>query len=215
MIIGENFVWSHMPKTGGTTIEYIFNNILDKDKLGIVHIDGRDSIQKHDSIWIKEKRLAIDLSNKAHILNIRRMPNWVLSKLNHKNWRIPFDKNSLISTIVMSFYPVDSLDIIDLEEAWKSLKSHTPDSMLSHFYGCGVDYWMRTENINEDFISVFSKFFDMTDSEQSEITRAFENKRSYQKDIHKWLSLEDIKHMYKRNPFWYSIEKLVYGNVLC
>ena len=46
MIIGDTFLWLHLPKTGGTSMNLLFR----RKKLAGVVVDADSTAQKHDSV---------------------------------------------------------------------------------------------------------------------------------------------------------------------
>ena len=50
MIVGARFLWLHLPKTGGTSMNRLFR---DRDIAG-VKVDADDTPTKHDSVALRE-----------------------------------------------------------------------------------------------------------------------------------------------------------------
>ena len=73
MVIGREFIWLHMGKTGGDSTKQMFDNLN-----GILYSDPRHDPSKHSGM----KRTDIDttlLQDKKIICNIRRLPSWTKS----------------------------------------------------------------------------------------------------------------------------------------
>lgn len=214
MIIGNNFVWGHIPKTGGTSAEKIFDIIGENTK--IIHIDRRKNVLKHDNFDIKQKRLKINLDQKRkRILNIRRLPIWVLSFANHKSWKIPFTRQDVLNGRVNSLYPLDNMKVKTLEEAWRSTKVYNPDEFLEHFMCGRVDHWIRTEYLAQDTINVMANYTKLSKNQKDRIKKVYLNKRSYNKNIKDWFQTKkEMKQIYDKNPLWSKVELEIYGNLL-
>ena len=79
MIYNDNFVWLHLPKTGGTTVHNLFQNLA----IPGLHVDNNNSKTKHDSLerraktgWRKGKR--------KPFITFRRLEDWLISDWMHK-----------------------------------------------------------------------------------------------------------------------------------
>ncbi len=75
MVIGKDFVWAHLAKAAGNSTLLMFleiNNLL-------IYSDPIDSHSKHLSFMDKENELDISMEGKKRLLNIRRLPAWILS----------------------------------------------------------------------------------------------------------------------------------------
>ena len=92
MIVGEKFIWLHLPKTGGTTTTQLFRNLNIKDLL----IDDDRLKIKHDSIKLREQTSRWKYNHQKIFITFRKLEHWLISDWEHKRrWLnqpdLPFD----------------------------------------------------------------------------------------------------------------------------
>src|SRR6185503_7074059 len=76
MVITERFAWAHLPKTAGDATAQMFAAVP-----GLVLYQAPlDSNEKHDGFWVH----ADAIEGKLRVMNIRRLPSWILSIAHHK-----------------------------------------------------------------------------------------------------------------------------------
>ena len=80
MIIGERFLWLHLPKTGGTSM----NRLLREQGLAGVQVDGDDTPAKHDSVTLRESRGNWRAGDRRRFITARRLEAWLVSDWQHK-----------------------------------------------------------------------------------------------------------------------------------
>ena len=90
MLISTNFVWLHLPKTGGTSTAKLFREINIPD----IAIDPDDVDMKHESIENRLKSNTV-AKHKKIIITTRRLTSWLLSDWHHKTkkWALDFQFN--------------------------------------------------------------------------------------------------------------------------
>ncbi len=204
MVIGEYFVWAHLPKTAGVSTRAMFD-VLTNLKM---NADDYGYRKQHDSFQHREKVKGLDLTrSRKRIMNIRRLPHYLIS-----NRLFYYDRygNSFTRQELMDGY-------IQLSD---SPKEHL-DHLLERMMGGRVDYWIRQENLADDFIKVMRNFVEIS-AEQEEQIRNLPRKNmnrgevrgmGNEKKLEFWLTPADIAHLYSTCPLWASIEKEVYGNL--
>ena len=79
MIYNDNFVWLHLPKTGGTTVHNLFKDM----GLPGLHVDDNNSKTKHDSLERREQTGWVSGQRKPFI-TFRRLEDWLISDWMHK-----------------------------------------------------------------------------------------------------------------------------------
>jgi hypothetical protein len=216
MIISDKYVWLHVPKTGGTSVEQMFR-IIGSDYL---LIDDKKNPRKHDSYETKQQITGLDLTeSRVRISNIRRLPEWVLSYNVHKSWKIPFSRQDVIKGNINTFFPLPNLQPISEKEVvsnWETYNHRsTPDKLLKYLTSNRVDIWIRTENLAEDFLNSVGQYEEITEHQRSLIQKTFINKRHYNRRIKHWFQTkEEMIELYDLNPLWASYEQEVYGNLL-
>ena len=80
MIIADAFLWLHLPKTGGTSMNRLFR----EHPIGGVQVDPDDTAQKHDSVALRESRGAWRAGTRQRCITIRRLDQWLISDWQHK-----------------------------------------------------------------------------------------------------------------------------------
>lgn len=210
MIIGKEFVWGHFGKTGGDSVRNMFRCVPKKE---ILFADPNSSRKKHRRFSDIERDLGVDLGvGKKKIMNIRRLSSWALSFANHMNYtyNIPIDKEIMINGMVMRkevWRDPDHVDILPV-------KQEKIDHILEKFMSGNIDHWLRTENLADDFIKLFSNFFHISFLQRSIIRRTRSNRcKYYPFNRRDFFSKDEIAEMYRNCPLWASIEKKIYGNL--
>ncbi|MBC1265335.1 hypothetical protein FPZ61_14550 [Synechococcus sp. BSA11S] len=80
MIIAESFLWLHLPKTGGTTMNRLFRSLA----LPAVEVDADSDRAKHDSVTLRESRGSWRAGDRRRFISSRRLSSWLLSDWRHK-----------------------------------------------------------------------------------------------------------------------------------
>ena len=212
MVIGERFAWGHLGKTGGDSTLEMFRVVGNV----ILYADPQESPEKHDTFVQKEKKTGLDLTNgKERILNIRRLPSWVMSfvTFQNQNYQVPINKELILKGRIWN-------------EARSWLKEGTPsyvmaffelwiDDFLRSYESDKVTHWLRVERLAEDFIRVISNFTVIGEDQKARIRQIRRNVNDkYDRRIEAWFSPEELTGLYEHCPLWASVEKKVYGNLL-
>lgn len=200
MIIGEDFVWLHFPKCAGTFTEKLLKQVVPVGQL--IEFDPIDpnNIIWHQNVPQREKMTKVDLSSKNIICNFRRLPGWIIS-------RIIYEKERSGYVATKELYSVGNF----LNE---NGVQRNADSIVRRYTTRRINHWIRTENIEEDFIRVFSKYIKFTPSLDSSDFQRRVNSSDWGNDIHHWFSGEDLIKLYNSCPVWSEFEREVYGNLL-
>jgi hypothetical protein len=193
MVIGEQFAWCHMQKTGGDATLLLFGVV---GRL-IVHADPRNEQAKHATFGERER----EVGGKLLACNIRRLPAWSLSWAQQQAQRGFQDDGSPV--------PMNS----------PQRMAETPrgDRRLAHFTGDGrfrIDRWLRAEHLAEDFIAFVSQFTELSDGERHSIAgHPPVNALEYDHEIGHWFTPAQVRLMYETNPAWAALEERLYGNL--
>jgi hypothetical protein len=192
MVIGERFAWAHLPKTGGSATLEMFQLFPEL----IVLADTEDSNSKHTRFDEREAQVA----GKQLVMNIRRLPFWVLSRAQHvARWGVFPDYKPI---------PMPSADEL--------ADGDFPDTRLT-LYTAGdrfnIDRWMRMEHMAEDFLEFISQHADVTEERRAAIGGiGMVNTHDYDRDLANWFTPDQLKRMYERNPQWEALERQLYGD---
>lgn len=80
MIITDHFIWLHLPKTGGTSMNQLFR----QRALPGVQVDPDDTPGKHDSVALRESRGSWRAGERRRFITTRRLEAWLVSDWQHK-----------------------------------------------------------------------------------------------------------------------------------
>ena len=193
MVIGKTFAWGHLPKAGGDATAAMFRVFPDL----VEFQDPPDSDAKHTLF----KNRAELVAGKRLVLNIRRLPAWVLSRAHHVNREgLAPDYEPL---------PMDSPQ--ELSE------SSFPDYRLGTFTDDGkfeIGAWLRMESLAEDFLRFVSELRDVSEEERARIGElGAVNEGTYDRELSHWFTPAQIRTLYRKNPVWAAIEERLYGDL--
>ena len=191
MVIGHDFAWAHLPKTGGDATLALFGLFPDL----IEFSDPADSNDKHT---LFESR-ASQIRGKVLAMNFRRLPSWVLSRAQHVSRR--------------GIYP--DYEPLPMGTPDELADSDFPDDRLRLYTSEGrfhPDHWLRMESLADDFLGFVSGFRDVADAERRGVEElGTVNMARYDHEIDNWFSPAQIRRMYLNNPSWATIEQELYG----
>ncbi|CAN5813224.1 hypothetical protein BH24ACT3_BH24ACT3_05730 [soil metagenome] len=222
MVIGETFAWAHLPKTGGDATARMFAIV---DHL-VVEADPSGSHRKHETFDGRQHRTGTDLiARRQRLLNIRRLPSWVMSSVNHQDqhYAVPVDRELVRRGMVRSRAPlgrahrwlrprgvaVAAYRLLGREETVSA------DTVLSRHLCGRIDHWLRQEHLAEDFVRVVGGFGTITSEQADRIARLGSvNANCYDRDLVLTLDVAEVEAMYRANPRWAEVERAVYGDTL-
>jgi hypothetical protein len=191
MVIGERFAWGHLPKTGGDAALALFRLF---PRL-LVRADDSTVNAKHDLFSAHEE----EVRGKLLVMNIRRLPSWILSWAQHRARRGIFPKYKPLPM----WSPAEMAD------------SSEADARLNLYLANGrfeVDRWLRTEYLRSDFLEFISELTPISEDERRQILELqLVNALRYEHDVRRWFTDEQLERMYKNNPLWTSIEERAFG----
>ena len=193
MVIGERFAWAHLPKTGGSATLELFRVFPEL----IVFADFDPGNDKHATFKQREQ----DVAGRMLVMNLRRLPFWVLSRAQHvARWGVHPD-----------YQPIPMASAQELSE------SDFPDDRLG-LYTDGerfpIDRWLRMEQLGEDFLEFVSELTPVTPEQRAAVLSLPPvNSHEYDHELATWFTPEEIERMYERNPVWAGIEERLYGEL--
>ena len=181
MIIGENFVWLHFPKCAGTFTERLLRQHVGEDTtIKFDPIDPNNVIW-HQSVAQREEMSKTDLSNKDTICNFRRLPHWIIS-------RVMFEEKRSGNIAKKELYTTGRF----LE--YNGLRS-SADAYVKLYTGRKIHNWIRVENLEGDFIKVFSKYIKLKSSPAPSSFSKKVNTSGWGNDIKKWFDNNDLRKL--------------------
>jgi hypothetical protein len=194
MVIGKEFAWAHLPKTGGDTTRTLFESFP-----GLVQFaDPGDANAKHVTF---HERMDV-VRGKLLAMNVRRLPAWVLSRAHHV----------AREGVWPDYIPQPMPSSAELAE------STLPDQRLEYFAFRGplrVERWLRLEHLREDFLALV---VDLTEVTAVQARRVRElpalDVADYDREPRHWFSETQLDLMYERNPRWAALERQLYGGLL-
>jgi|GEM_PF-916927 hypothetical protein len=236
MVIADDFVWAHLPKTGGNSTSEMFHLVGAADG-----IDDLRSPSKHESFEQRQANSGADLTvNRKRIMNIRRLPHWLLSRAQHIEtfYGHPIDREVLRAGQIQPVCGLtrwtqrvaDALarriirrDHRRMERlrgkilGWLTTMGATvsaDDGLKSMM--CGrVDYWIRQESLVDDFLEVVRHFIDVRAEDERAVRNLPRRNTAHREtNIDDWFTQDDLRRVYEANPFWAKIERELYGNTL-
>jgi len=159
--------------------------------------DPAHTVEQHTAFQDRAEQLV----GKQRVLNIRRLPSWMLSFHVWKSMR----------GLLPDFKPSPMLSPHEIAD------SNVADAFLARYRPPkgGIDVWLRTDRLIDDFLAFVARHIELTD-ERREAVWALPrvNELVYDKQIDHWFTSAHIRLMYLRNPAWTSVEMAVYGNTL-
>ena len=190
MVIGKDFAWAHLPKTGGDATLSMFRMLPDL----VEFADPDDSNDKHAHFHARAQRVR----GKILVMNFRRLPAWALSRAQHVARRGKYPEYEPI--------PMPSADEL--------AASSFPDSRLMVHTSDGwfwPDHWLRMENLADDFLNFVSELRDVSEPEREQV-RALGpvNSAEYDRELANWFTPEQVQRMYVNNPSWATLEQELY-----
>lgn len=207
MIISDKFIWMHVGKAAGTTTRAMFyilkgtvdSNINMNEKGYLPH----DNIYKRTTFYENEFKYSSDYLNSLDkILNIRRLPSYILSRSGHaeRSHQTSPDKKHMLRGFT---------------EGYSNINHHA-DAVLNYYIeGAKPKYWLRTEYINEDFITCMKNYYSLDDRIIQRLSAEYKNKNtSYNKDVFQFFTKAELKEIYSKCPLWAYYEQKLYGSLL-
>ena len=192
MIIGERFAWGHLGKTGGDATLALFRIFPEL----IEHADARTANAKHAKFREREEQVR----GKLLVLNMRRLPAWILSFAQHRARR----------GLHPDFTPLPMWTADEMAEssvADAELKAFTDDGRFN------IDVWLRTEYLRWDVLSFVSTIATITERQLEQVLELPPiNATEYEHDIERWFTASQLERMYARNPVWAALEAQLYAD---
>jgi hypothetical protein len=193
MVIGERFAWGHLQKTAGDATLGLFQLFPDL----IVYATPKHVEEKHASFASR----AAEVEGKLLAANLRRLPDWTLSWIQHRARRGPRPDGR-------PYAMKSPHQMVKVARADKRLSVLTDNGRYQ------VDRWIRMEHLVDDFTAFISELTDLSEEDRQRIaTFGPVNAFEYDHEIAHWFTPEQVRMLYARNPVWAAIEERVYGDL--
>lgn len=157
--------------------------------------DPAQTVEQHTAFQDRPDQVG----DRKRILNIRRLPSWMLS---FHVWK------SMVG-LLPDFEKAPMLSPHEIAE------SNVADAFLMRYMSPDqpkIDVWIRTEHMIEDFLAFIGDYVDLTSEREEEVRNLPRvNEVSYDKQVDHWFTSAHIRLMYVRNPIWAAVERAVYG----
>jgi hypothetical protein len=187
MVIGRQFVWAHLPKTGGDATAAMLAAVP-----GLVEFaDPPDTEDKHLPLFAEGREIA----GKLIVMNIRRLPAWALSAAHHE--------------ARFGVYP--DYRPRPLRTAEEITSKSDADGLLRWMTDQGrieIDRWLRTESLDQDVIALLDELGVLTAEVEARV-RAVGRVNVGEYEAAGFSDVQ-IRRLYERNPMWAAIERRVY-----
>jgi hypothetical protein len=192
LVITPYFAWGHVPKTGGDFTLALFHLFPEL----IEHADPVTSDDKHALFPARTEALA----GKVLVLNVRRLPAWILSYAQHRSKFGEYPNYTPLG--MLSPDEMSSLPLAD-----EHLNNFTGNGLLT------IDRWLRVESLVEDFLALIAGFIEVSTERRLAVEQLKPvNTQHYDRHLDHWFTREQISAMYRSNPIWASVESEVYGS---
>jgi hypothetical protein len=190
VIIGTEFAWGHLPKTGGDATTALFQLFPEL----VEHADPTEAGDKHAPF--RDRAELVD--GKPRALNLRRLPAWTLSLSLH-----------------VSFHGDPDFPPMPMRSPQEMAESPLGDANLVPFLDAPIEHWLRMEMLVDDFLQLAARYVDV-DDERRERAYALPrvNWMSYDHKLSNWFTQEQIDLMYESNPAWAQVEQALYGELV-
>jgi hypothetical protein len=193
LIIGERFIWLHLPKTGGTSASRLFAELA----IPSVVADDQSLDSKHESIEARLPDWDQGQNSKAIYITLRRLPQWLLSDWHHKKLKMGLD---------IPFEPVKSglFYSLRLGGIWVAA-----DYWMRYFHVDHCSGVIRLEHLEDD---VREKIVPLLPADTPPLRFPKDNANCYSRKLSDYFRSSDIERIYATNPFWQQQELQAYGH---
>jgi hypothetical protein len=196
MIIADRFIWLHLPKTGGTSLNHLFRN------LGVrgLRVDPDHTPRKHDSIRLRESRGLWRAGKRVRFITARRLSDWLISDWQHKRRHMNLPD--------LPFEPVRSglSYSLRLGGTWVAA-----DWWLQYFEVDEQTRSLRLEHLEHD---LNRELLPLLPVGTPPIPTPPRHNADPQRLQHgPCFSAEDLERMHAVNPRWQAWERRVYGSI--
>jgi hypothetical protein len=195
MVLTDNFIWTHLPRTGGTSTVAMF------EVFGIMSVHADNDYRKHQTFRECIEQRLVD-EKRHHVCNLRRLIPW-LQSIGKCQLQYPggiFDPQCAKQGLVY---------LLHNDQTRAVWLAHV-DQILTEYMIPRVDTWLRTEHLKEDFIAMISRFTTVTKKQERQLSRIHKNRGI---DTTRVWTKRECRQIYAACPGWAALERQVYGDL--
>jgi hypothetical protein len=213
MIWGRHFVWIHIGRTGGYSVDAMCRILEAPD----IHLDPNGGEwsrwKRHQTIAQRSAEEGTDVAaGRATVANFRRLPHWILSfaEYKKKNEGLDFTVEELAQGRLRAETREMETGTLDPSRA----REVRPDALLEYYGLAEMDHLLRTETLPDDFIALMERWYPISEEQRARIRGVVENDNQYNRDLWSRFSREQVRSMYESSPQWARLEQKLYGGLL-
>jgi hypothetical protein len=191
VVITDRFAWAHLPKAAGDATAKMLAAVP-----GLVRYQTPiGSNEKHAGFWVHAEAI----EGKLRVMNIRRLPSWILSAAHHK----------AISGLHPDYKPLPMPSVEEMAD------ETDPDHLLRWMTGpeLPVERWLRAEELAADVEALLREAGVGARQARTAVESVPWAGNAYDHDVSRVFTAEQISRMYERNPGWAAAEIEAYGEV--
>src|SRR5690349_997434 len=175
MVFGDRFAWAHLPKTAGSATVMMLGAFE-----GLIRsVDSPYAEEAH--VTFGERLDQVD--GKLLVLNIRRLPAWVISRAYYVSRK----------GVWPDFEPIPVPSADELAD------SSFPDQRLALFTDDGrleIDRWLRAEALVDDVLAFVSELRAVTSEEHACVREVgLVNALDYDHDVSRWFTPAQLERL--------------------
>lgn len=195
MIIGEDFVWGHLGRTGGHATRTLLLQV--PEIIRFYHTRDEHGVEgQHMRFPAAVERGLVDLEQHELVMGVRRLPSFIMSF----HWFHYLGGNKGHSNRPTADAMARS------QQGDQELREFTADGQY------GVDIWFRMECLRDDVLAFLSRRVELSaETIRRIMTAPTDSPLGYDHDFYRTFSVDQIQSLYENNPLWSSVEKRVYG----
>lgn len=207
MIIAPNWIWLHFPKCAGSAAEKLLRSVYGSDR-SVVFDDvgpGKPVIWHQTIAQRRQQDPSFDPGGRRVVANIRRLPNWLLSRVHFEVQRSGAEgavpRQALLrGDFLQRRKPSDE----------KPTKLVNADRPLAAF-AAEVTDWVRSEQMVADLSRILGFEASTIGNREQKVNVG---RIEYVRDLAFWFTPGELEGLYENNPVWADLERKVYGDVI-
>lgn len=185
MIIGRDFAYGHLPKTGGDAAAVYLRQLVPG-----CACDPPTRPRKHDPFFLRGE----SHSKSYFLLGIRRLPEWTWSLMHELNAHPKLLKLHRTSDAV--------------DPAFALSRPFADEYLMAMTMAVTITHWIRMESLLDDLLAFVEQHIGPVSRDERMRLQQLRTKRG-RRQAHPFTQ-RDIDRLYALNPHWARIEREVY-----